>query len=490
MPQVADLVANLTADISKFKTNLADAVNIAKQRGTQIASGLATGVTGIASWAAGGALALASAWGVTEAVSHQREAKQNELRLQAVMENTGAAFGLGTEDVKKFAHELQAATNIGHQAVIEAATALGRYREIGSGDVFKQTLGLATDLAVVLDRDVVSTARTLGAVLQNPADSFLQIKELGVSLTEAQKTQITNLQQANDLLGAQRVVLAEIDSTVGGSAKAVAEPWRQIGNLTHEIAENVGAALVPSLDEVGLFLRDMIAPGVDDTRKLFIQVGEYLRQNVLVAIDGMRIGMLGVGFTIENWGKVSETVFEWIEKNWFQLIVDIGAANLTLAQNITANLINAFTAVFDYVASGGTKKFEFAGVGLLEGFESGLTKFELPENLKRQWADMVGEATRKTTAERTRLKVPRILPDDDPSKSPLGGKPKREGFVFAEQGSAEAFSTIFRNLNQSQTPADKALMLQQAAVLEAKVQTDLLRTLTVGPWRDAVGVDI
>lgn len=68
---------------------------------------------------------------------------------------------------------------------------------------------------------------------------------------------------------------------------------------------------------------------------------------------------------------------EWFANNWMSVFHDIAAGTMAVFANLTQNVGSAMKAIWDYIASGGSRALEFTWTPLLDGFKS--TVAALPE---------------------------------------------------------------------------------------------------------------
>lgn len=76
----------------------------------------------------------------------------------------------------------------------------------------------------------------------------------------------------------------------------------------------------------------------------------------------------------------------WFSNNWRQVFTDAGNLIMTVFKNIGINIGSAMASIWDYIASGGTAKLQFAFVPLLDGFKA--TVAELPNIPDRAMTDL------------------------------------------------------------------------------------------------------
>lgn len=172
-------------------------------------------------WAAFGALTTAGVFGLVStvkgALAEVAKMEEQQLRIQGVLRATSYAAGLTSGDINRISKDIGAATLASVNDVNSAAAALLSFRKV-NGDNFETTLRLAQDLSTVYKRDLTGSVRLLGKALQDPIGKYQSLERVGVILTAQQIENIRLLQSQGDLLGAQAVLLGEIESKVGGVA--------------------------------------------------------------------------------------------------------------------------------------------------------------------------------------------------------------------------------------------------------------------------------
>jgi hypothetical protein len=202
-------------------------------------------------------LPLVAAFGL--AFKASEEQAKAEAKLNAVLKATGGIAGITAGHVKNLASELQQVTTFGDEVTISAANVLLTFKnlrnEVGEGnDIFDRTTKAMLDMSVALDQDLKSSAVQLGKALNDPIQGVSALTRVGVTFTEQQKEQIRTLQESGDLLGAQKIILAELESQFQGTAAAVAQTaggqMKQALNALGDAGEQVGAAIAPMLIEV------------------------------------------------------------------------------------------------------------------------------------------------------------------------------------------------------------------------------------------------
>lgn len=221
-----------------------------------------------------GAIALAGMFSASSSLEAARTQIQAEQKLAAVISATGGAVGLTAREISQYASELQAATNFGDELTISAAAVLATFKGI-KGDVFKDALASAQDLSTVMGSDLQTSALQVGKALNDPIKGITALSRAGVSFTEQQKRQIAELQQSGDLLGAQKIILQELQSEFGGAARAMADPWRQLQNVIGDVSELFGFILLPAVNELSKGLQGLLGPATGNA-EIFQRIGNAL----------------------------------------------------------------------------------------------------------------------------------------------------------------------------------------------------------------------
>lgn len=178
--------------------------------------------------------------------------EQAEARLEQVIRSTGGAAGVTAEEMKAMASELQNVTTFGDEATIGAQSLLLTFTRIGS-EVMPGATETVLNMSAALGQDLKSSAIQLGKALNDPTVGITALQRVGVSFTESQKAQIQALQESGDIMGAQKIILAELNTEFGGMAEAIAQTSsgqltqlsNQFGDLKEQLGQAVFAALRP-----------------------------------------------------------------------------------------------------------------------------------------------------------------------------------------------------------------------------------------------------
>jgi phage-related protein len=167
-----------------------------------------------------------------------------------IIKSTKGAAGLLAGEVRELSRVLGLKIGVDSVEVQNAANILLTFKEV-SKDTFGTALALAADMSAVLGSDLKGAALQVGKALNDPIKGISALARAGVQFTTQQKDQIKALVASNDLLGAQEVILGEIESQVGGVALAGADVTDKLTAAFTDLKREAGEALIGFLDDNG-----------------------------------------------------------------------------------------------------------------------------------------------------------------------------------------------------------------------------------------------
>jgi uncharacterized protein YdbL (DUF1318 family) len=260
---------------------------------------------------AGAAIAAAGAIIAKNAQSLARIERINAQTAQTI-KSMGNASNISAKEVENLAGRLEKLTATEAETIQEGANLLLTFKNIsnqaGEGnDIFNQTTGIMVDLARAMGTSASGEAIRLGKALNDPVKGIAALTRVGVSFTEQQQAQIKALAKSGDLLGAQKIILAELQAQFGGSGAAFAKTFSgQLELMGHElgtIGEEATMAVMPALQGM-----------VQELRELIPIIGPQLKK-AIESVDWKGLVEAVVGFTTflvenaETIGKVIIAIF-------------------------------------------------------------------------------------------------------------------------------------------------------------------------------------
>lgn len=176
--------------------------------------------------------------------------EKQERKLEAVLKATGFTAGFTASKLKEMASALQSQTAFGDEAIISAQSLLLTFKNI-QGEIFQRTLPAMLDLSTILETDLKSSALQLGKALNDPILGVSALSRVGIQFTDQQKEMIKTLVESNRLFEAQDIILKEVESQVGGTAKAMKGTLdfalRDISNNSGDLKEVIASTFAPVL---------------------------------------------------------------------------------------------------------------------------------------------------------------------------------------------------------------------------------------------------
>lgn len=298
---------------------------------------------------------------VGQFVESASEGEQAIARLEGVLQATGGAAGLTSEDLQSLAGALQEVTRFSDETILNGTALMLTFRNIGD-ETMLRAIPAMLDMAEIFG-SVDSAAMQLGKALNDPVNMLGALTRAGVTFTEEQKEMIKAFVEMGDIASAQAIILAEVEAQVGGLAETMGGTFAgqvEIAkNKLDEMKEVIGNALLPFLtDLLGKFTEFLDSPAVagfmegviENINRLLdaLQNGEDISEllsNMFTGIDWEQISQdFADGMNAIDWGAISQNV-----GNLSSVITDI----LTevdwsaVAGAVWESFIQAFMVVID-----------------------------------------------------------------------------------------------------------------------------------------------
>ena len=170
-------------------------------------------------------------------------------QTNAVIKSTGGAANVTAKHVEDLGKSLMNLSGVDDETIKSGENILLTFKGIRNeagknNDIFDQTTKASLDMATALGMDTPSAAMALGKALNAPADGLSKLTRMGVTFTDKQKEMITTLSENGKTMQAQKIILGELRSEFGGSAKAAGQTLGGQINILHERFNNFLGDLV------------------------------------------------------------------------------------------------------------------------------------------------------------------------------------------------------------------------------------------------------
>ena len=291
---------------------------------------------GLAAVAVGVGFAAAMKHGISGAMDHQKVMAQTN----AVLKSTKNAVNTSTKAIEDNATALEAKTGIDGDAIqsgMNLMATFGKVRnELGKGnDMFDRANQTALDMSVTFGTSLQASSIQLGKALQDPIKGVSALTRVGVSFSEQQKDQIKALVDSGKTLEAQKLILAEVNKQVGGSAEAYGKTLPgQIDRSKRAfdaLTEAIAGPLLPLVGDIaegllGVFQNPQVQTGMTNFSK---QISATMQQVV--------------AWFRANWPTIKHVVLTTFEalRTYYQTIVIPVARGIITAVGALVSFIRA-----------------------------------------------------------------------------------------------------------------------------------------------------
>jgi tail length tape measure protein len=233
------------------------------------------------------------------AIEAATESNKIAAQTEAVIKSTGGAAKVTADQIGELATSISNKTGVDDEAIQSASNLLLTFTNLKNGvgksnDVFNQATKIAVDMGAALGGDASSNAIQLGKALNDPVKGIAALTRVGVTFTDQQKEQIKSMVAAGDTMGAQKVILGELNKEFGGSAEAQATAGDRLKVVWGNVQEQIGNVLLPIFEKVATFLADNLPGAI----KFFGDAFNKIKPIVQGVIDAFGVGGLGGALSV------------------------------------------------------------------------------------------------------------------------------------------------------------------------------------------------
>jgi hypothetical protein len=319
----------IVGDADSFKRALGTAADHTDRFGSALGGLAKAGV--LAAGAAGvGGLFVTLKAGIGEFSQSTKVAAQTA----AVIKSTGGAANVTSKHVDALATSIMNYSGIDDEAIKSGENMLLTFKNIrneaGKGnDIFDQSTKILTDMSVALGGDASKNAIRLGKALNDPIKGVTALTKVGVTFSDAQKNTIKSLVDSGNAAGAQKIILQELNSEFGGSAKAAGDTLPgQINKLKetfNNFAGDLVAKAVPAVSSFVGFLSEKGLPALGD---FFSAVSDRVGPVIASLVSAFQSAAPGILSVLSSIGSVITNdvapIFEELGRIGREAIAKIG----------------------------------------------------------------------------------------------------------------------------------------------------------------------
>jgi hypothetical protein len=255
-------------------------------RFAKLGSKISPGMVAAAGAVAGGVALLAK--GAYDAAAESAKIGRESER---VIKTTGASAWTSADQVGRLAGSISELSGADDELVQSGANLLLTFTNVqnkaGEGNrIFDRGTQAALDMSAALGTEMSGAAMLVGKALNDPIKGMTALTRSGVSFTQQQKDQVRALVETGDVLGAQRIILDELEKEFAGAAAAAATPADRLRVKIGNLQEDIGGKLIP--------LVDTLATGGEHLVRILSAIPDPVA-NVGLAIGGLvTVGGAGV----------------------------------------------------------------------------------------------------------------------------------------------------------------------------------------------------
>lgn len=188
-------------------------------------------------------------------VTEARDAEKVARSTAQGIETIGASSWTSAEAIGELSESISNKIGLDDELIQQSANLLLTFKNVKNAvgennNVFDRAVVAAQDLAAKGFGDADSAAKMLGKALNDPIKGITALSRAGVTFSEGQKDQIERMVESGDLLGAQKMIMQELEAQVGGTAEATVSAGDKMAVTWSNFQENLGTAVLPILDSL------------------------------------------------------------------------------------------------------------------------------------------------------------------------------------------------------------------------------------------------
>ena len=259
---------------------------------------------------------LGLAFGAVGAVSFVKDmygAAVEGQKVDAVLTNITGSMGLFGDGAGKVVSRLQdfataqmKLTGVDDDVIKGTQAKLMTFKNLAStagelGGMFDRTTTAAMDLAAAGFGSAEGNAVALGKALNDPVAGMASLGRMGVQFTDDQKKVIEGLVKTGDMAGAQKIIMGELETQVGGTAEASATAGEKMKARLDDAIQGIGTQLMPVFEGIVGIISEKVVPAfegaIDGVKGFLGWFGE--NQSWLIPVmAGLGTVLLAIGVNI------------------------------------------------------------------------------------------------------------------------------------------------------------------------------------------------
>ena len=212
-----------------------------------------------------GALAAGIGLQVRAGVDSLVELERVENLTAAALKSTGNTAKQSVEGIRARSEAMENMTGVDDKVLQNAQNLLLTFPEIGK-QAFEPTLEAAVNLNAALgggDEGLQGVLLQVAKAVNDPIRGMTALRRSGVSFTKEQQDQVKEMVEANDLMGAQAIVLGVLEKQFGGAAEAANQgagrAQRRWTDAVEDIQKALATGFLPFIEKASGKIQEMVS---------------------------------------------------------------------------------------------------------------------------------------------------------------------------------------------------------------------------------------
>jgi hypothetical protein len=315
--------------------------------------------------------------GLLEAAEAETVSNARLLNITESMGLFGEQAGTVTTRLQDLAQKTALNTGVDEDSIKATQAKLMTFKELAAtaddtGGAFDRATQAAIDMASAGFGEAETNAVQLGKALNDPIKGVTALARSGITFTDQEKEKIKTLVESGQMLEAQNMVLAAIETQVGGTAEATATGSGKMAAAFAHFQETLGLLVLPAVDAVAGGLADVFGFISDNLPTVGTFVG--VLGGLAIAFNAMAIANAIVNSQL--WIMAAALLANPI--TWIILAIAALAAGIVYLATQTTFFQDAWDAMCQWV----TEAWDAVGKWLGENIMA-VAKFfgDLPKNI-------------------------------------------------------------------------------------------------------------
>lgn len=296
------LIVEIIGDSSNFEKSLSKAGKATTGMGSSLKKMAGFAVLGAGAAGLGG-LIVAAKKSIDTANEHAKVYAQTN----AVLKSTGDISNTTQGSIQSLANAIEKKSGVDDVAIQSGENMLLTFtrirNEAGKGnDIFNQSTKTLVDMSTALGTDMSKSAIQLGKALNDPIKGVSALARVGVTFDDSQKKMIKSMVDSGNTMGAQKLILKELNKEFGGSADALGRTLPGQVNILKarldDLGQSIGTKLVPILLN--------FVNWINDNWGTISSIAAAVETAISTAFDGIKTAVAAaVSFIQAHWSQIT-----------------------------------------------------------------------------------------------------------------------------------------------------------------------------------------